>query len=378
MTRRVFTLAFLILLFAVPSAAATDSAPPSAADDQSDLCTAVYQLAHFGQCPLQGPGGKAELTQRYELPARLPPLQILEPKPIQPLTRQYAKVTTPDAPVFAKPEDAAAGIVKRTLGKGFIYVSVGKLVSVNGEEFFKINPDEYVRRSDLSLLTPSSYQGIELAEQPQRPFGWVVRPFQPRLTPDGAVNPDTPKLNRYDLVQIYGKEHVGEYDWYLVGNRQWVEQRNLGLVEAQKPPEGVSGNWIAVNLFEQTMAAYEGERMIYATLVSSGLGKWPTRPGLFQIYQKLDNHKMSGAYAPDKSDYYFLEDVPWIMYFDQAISFHGTYWHDGYGFRKSHGCVNLSPKDSVWLYNWAEVGTAVYVYDPSGETPTDTPVGGGP
>ena len=126
------------------------------------------------------------------------------------------------------------------------------------------------------------------------------------------------------------------------------------------------------------MAVYEGERMIYATLVSSGLGKWPTRPGLFQIYQKLDNHKMSGAYAADKSDYYFLEDVPWIMYFDQAISFHGTYWHDGYGFRKSHGCVNLSPKDSAWLYQWAEVGTPVFVYDPSGETPTDTPTGGGP
>ena len=220
MTRRFVALAFLILLFAVPSAAATDSTPPSAADDQSDLCTAVYQLAHIGQCPLQGPGGKAEMIQRYELPARLPTLKILEPEPIQPLTRQYAKVTTSDAPVFAKPEDAAAGIVKRTLGKGFIYVSVGKFVEFNGEEFFKINPDEYMRRSDLSLLTPSDYQGLELAEQPQRPFGWVVRPFQPRLTPDGLANADVPKLSRYDIVQIFGKKHVGEYDWYLVGNRQ--------------------------------------------------------------------------------------------------------------------------------------------------------------
>jgi lipoprotein-anchoring transpeptidase ErfK/SrfK len=140
----------------------------------------------------------------------------------------------------------------------------------------------------------------------------------------------------------------------------------------------VSGKWIAVNLFEQTMAVYEGQRMIYASLVSSGLGAWPTRPGTFQIYSKLPETKMSGAYARDKSDFYYLEDVPWTMYFDQSIALHGAYWHDGYGFRKSHGCVNLSPADSVWLYNWAEIGTTVYVYDPSGETPTDLPAGGGP
>ena len=77
---------------------------------------------------------------------------------------------------------------------------------------------------------------------------------------------------------------------------------------------------------------------------------------------------------------YELPGVPWVSYFysHTGVAFHGTYWHDGYGFRKSHGCVNLSPKDSAWLYNWAKVGTPVYVDDPSGETPTDTPAGGGP
>ena len=126
------------------------------------------------------------------------------------------------------------------------------------------------------------------------------------------------------------------------------------------------------------MAVYEGERLVYATLVSSGLGAWPTRPGLFQIYSKLESTKMSGAYAADKSDFYYLEDVPWTMYFDQSIALHGAYWHDGYGFPKSHGCVNLAPKDSRWLYGWAEIGTTVYVYDPSGLTPTDIVPGGGP
>ena len=34
--------------------------------------------------------------------------------------------------------------------------------------------------------------------------------------------------------------------------------------------------------------------------------------------------------------------------------------------RMSHGCVNLSIGDSHWLYDWANVGDSVYVYDPSG------------
>jgi lipoprotein-anchoring transpeptidase ErfK/SrfK len=59
------------------------------------------------------------------------------------------------------------------------------------------------------------------------------------------------------------------------------------------------------------------------------------------------------------------------MYFDEGRSFHGTYWHDHFGFKRSHGCVNLSPRDSAWLYEWADEGTHVYVHDPSGVTPTD-------
>jgi lipoprotein-anchoring transpeptidase ErfK/SrfK len=59
------------------------------------------------------------------------------------------------------------------------------------------------------------------------------------------------------------------------------------------------------------------------------------------------------------------------MYFDQARALHGAYWHNSFGYKQSHGCVNLSPADSQWLYMWGDVGDWVYVWDPSGETPTD-------
>ncbi|MBC7814681.1 MAG: L,D-transpeptidase, partial [Burkholderiales bacterium] len=76
--------------------------------------------------------------------------------------------------------------------------------------------------------------------------------------------------------------------------------------------------------------------------------------------------------AEGQSDFYFLEEVPWTMYFDNDIGLHGTYWHDGFGYRRSHGCVNLSITDANWLFQWAEsefdpnvpddLGAAVYVY----------------
>jgi lipoprotein-anchoring transpeptidase ErfK/SrfK len=69
--------------------------------------------------------------------------------------------------------------------------------------------------------------------------------------------------------------------------------------------------------------------------------------------------------------YYFLEDVPWVLYFDQSRALHGTYWHDQFGTPNSRGCVNLSITDARWFFEFAQEGSWVYVWDPTGETPTD-------
>jgi lipoprotein-anchoring transpeptidase ErfK/SrfK len=118
--------------------------------------------------------------------------------------------------------------------------------------------------------------------------------------------------------------------------------------------------WVEVNLFEQTLAVYVGDRMVYATLVSSGLPGWDTPPGLSQVWLKVAIGKMSGGY--NRPDYYFLEDVRWTMYFNQDIGLHTAYWHDGFGYKHSHGCVNLAPLDAKWLFEWAPEGLWVWVH----------------
>jgi hypothetical protein len=82
----------------------------------------------------------------------------------------------------------------------------------------------------------------------------------------------------------------------------------------QVPPDGVTNNrWIEVNLAEQTLLVYDQGQLTFATLIATGARPYYTRPGLFQIYKKQGLETMTGAFAPDKSDYYYLEDVPWTM-----------------------------------------------------------------
>jgi lipoprotein-anchoring transpeptidase ErfK/SrfK len=51
---------------------------------------------------------------------------------------------------------------------------------------------------------------------------------------------------------------------------------------------------------------------------------------------------------------YSLHDVPWTQFFFENYAIHGVYWHDGFGNRRSHGCINMSPTDAKWLYEWTE------------------------
>lgn len=124
------------------------------------------------------------------------------------------------------------------------------------------------------------------------------------------------------------------------------------------PPEDapVDGRrWIDINLTEQTLTAWQGEAAILFTNISSGLPGTPTVTGRFQIGTKYQSQRMTGPG-------YDLPGVPWVMYFYGPYAIHGAYWHTNFGVPMSHGCVNVSVEASQFLYNWAPVGTEVYVH----------------
>ncbi len=112
--------------------------------------------------------------------------------------------------------------------------------------------------------------------------------------------------------------------------------------------------WIDVDLAEQRLTAYENGQAVHTTLISTGLPRTPTVQGQFRIWIKLRADDMEG---PD----YYLEDVPYVMYFYQGYGLHGAPWHNNFGHRMSHGCVNLPVPEAEWLFNFADVGTLVNV-----------------
>jgi lipoprotein-anchoring transpeptidase ErfK/SrfK len=117
---------------------------------------------------------------------------------------------------------------------------------------------------------------------------------------------------------------------------------------------------ITVDTAKQMIYVWDGGRLVNQSPVSTGLYYTPTVKGDFRIYRKYERHNMSGYYPPYKP--YFLKDVPNVMYFYGAYAIHGAYWHNSFGTRYSHGCVNEPVAFSKWLYDWAPLGTRVMVF----------------
>ena len=110
--------------------------------------------------------------------------------------------------------------------------------------------------------------------------------------------------------------------------------------------------WIAVDLSEQRVTAYEGTTPTRAFVVSTGLPNTPTVTGSFRIWAKTPLQDMYGGNRAT-GDYYYLRNVPWVQYFYQDYSFHGTTWHANFGRPASRGCINMSPEAARWLFEWA-------------------------
>jgi hypothetical protein len=244
--------------------------------------------------------------------------------------------------------DSPGGNVIAEVQAGYNYVSIVSQI----EGWTQIRPNQWVQSDVVTDADVSSFAGVEITGKLERPFAWVLAPAFPSEYPGGPEFEGYEKLVRYSIVSIYGIEIVDGWEWYMVGPNQWVQQIRVAKVKPVDRPAEVAetDRWIAVDLFEQTATAYEGDRMVYATLISSGLPQWSTNEGLFNIRSRGLYGPMTGASG--QRDFYYIENIPHIMYYDGDIALHAAYWHDRFGYRQSHGCVNLSLMDAEWLYEF--------------------------
>lgn len=138
------------------------------------------------------------------------------------------------------------------------------------------------------------------------------------------------------------------------------------VVEVTTPtgPGPIQGGYkeIVVSISQQYMWAYEDGLTVIETYVSTGTAETievTTPIGYWSILSKYDVQSMEGTIS---NEYYYVPDVPWVMYFDNlGNALHGAYWHNNFGTPMSHGCVNLPLYVAEFLYGWAPVGTPVTV-----------------
>ena len=116
-------------------------------------------------------------------------------------------------------------------------------------------------------------------------------------------------------------------------------------------PKGVGNDqvWVDIDRDGQVLGLRRGEQLLYVTLVSTGEDPDHTTPlGLFEVQRKFASADMSSG--PNAEEPYYVEKVPWTLFYSGPYALHGVFWHWGFGRVASHGCVNVAPQDAQRLY----------------------------
>jgi lipoprotein-anchoring transpeptidase ErfK/SrfK len=231
----------------------------------------------------------------------------------------------------------------------------------NGKVTLVDDDDRVVPVGKLKIARESSFAGRDLERAPI-PAGlhaaWSVsRPAQ--LRESAARSAAVVKTIGYHQTLHINPEPtlVGEELWHAVpdgaapGVAAYViaDDMNHWIPGPAQPEAGADELWLDVELGQQTLAVMRGPQPIFITLVSTGAGGSGTPRGLFRVYEKLAISTMRSG--PNADDPYYVEGVPWIQYFHRRYAFHAAYWHDDFGKRRSHGCVNLSPSDAAYVFS---------------------------
>lgn len=282
-------------------------------------------------------------------------------------------------------------ILARRMVKGF-FVAVDKTFGWNKRLWYKTTEGLVAPADRMAINKPPSFHGVEIGGpgQPKLPIGFVgsVSASRYELSGSGSELVRKGKAPLHTIAALTGR--TMQRGGVLVRETTdgwWMRAIDSAVAELEPPPPEVGPNekWIDVNLTHQTLVAFEGTRPVYATLVSSGKKSeikdkdHSTVQGVFRIREKHIAATMDGDAAAPGEGPYSIEDVPYIMYFKGSYALHGAFWHNNFGHKMSHGCVNLAPLDAKHLFQWTspalpqgwhgvwstkeEPGTLVFVHE---------------
>ncbi|MBA3458039.1 MAG: L,D-transpeptidase family protein [Deltaproteobacteria bacterium] len=299
---------------------------------------------------------------RYVKPSTLPPEAVVQPEvPDGKLLPQDYYGIKKGGKRYATEDDVRAGIARPEPKIESTYMvtkdkekTKDKTVEIDGERYVYTSVG-LVAASDLYKHWPSTFAGVDLVKTPPPawPFAWVIAANRKTVTARATADKkgvEAGTLAHREIVPVL-EEAPG---FVRVADGRWVERGSLRIARKRPRPavDAAHPKWIDLDRDEQVMIAYDGETPVFATLISSGRRKKDTPPALYRIRSKTAITKMAAEEREDS--HYEVSEVPWATRFRSGLYFHAAYWHDQFGTAKSHGCVNLSPRDAKWVYDWTE------------------------
>ena len=237
-------------------------------------------------------------------------------------------------------------------------------VTIDNKVFWKVSQkdNQYVLASTISKHVPSKYSGGRLGDDTgwnvPIAFVWPRGGMQQawvtaRSTGAGAVR----QIAARTVVPVLetATDKTNKPIEIRIGDNEWMATADVRLFQPTPPPPslGKTERWIDVDLDAQILVAFEGDQAVYATMVSSGGKETPTETGVYRMWLKESEADMKGLNGEDP---YSVATVPWTQFFspEKGLALHTAYWHDQFGKQRSHGCVNLAPRDARWLYFWSD------------------------
>jgi hypothetical protein len=249
--------------------------------------------------------------------------------------------------------------------KGF-YLSIDRKVDARSGLFWHTTSGFFAPKDHLIVHDPKTeFEGIDLSSPTERrklPLAFVVgtRARTCDLDLDNKSVKRGDKIDRFSILSLTGKRQaIEDRVYYETDKGFWVRDFDVAVVSLPKVPSDIvkDERWVDVDLSSQALVAFEGDKPVYATIVSTGRHNADpekdhrTVEGSFRIREKHVTVTMDDDGASDGT--YRIEDVPWVMYFEKSFALHGAFWHSSFGRERSHGCVNLTPHDARHVFGWA-------------------------
>ena len=264
------------------------------------------------------------------------------------LPYRYVAVRQEGSGEYLQPSDAASDYFLRQLAPRNA-ITVSGRVRYDGEWFYKTTRGTYVPASEVYRIRASRFAGQKLGGKWRLPVVFVLRKrVRVYRRPGRALRARVKRFDRFNVLET--KRRWGR-TYHRIGTDRWLRDRDVRLASQATLPQGLGAKerWIDIDVREQVLTAYTGNKAVFTTLVSTGR-RTRTPLGSHRVWAKIAATDMRSR--PRDAKHYQLWDVPWTVFFKGAYALHGTYWHRRFGYHKSAGCVNLSPRDARTLFGF--------------------------